>query len=102
MRNRALLALVMVAAAIFVFGVAGLIVSGRQDPVSDFVAAPRGTPAPGGPQTLQLRPDSSPEPSPASSPEGSPDATAAAYFQAWVKSDYDAMRDLVDDPPDDF
>ncbi|GLX07632.1 penicillin-binding transpeptidase domain-containing protein [Microbispora sp. NBRC 16548] len=102
MRNRALLALVMVAAAIFVFGVAGLIVSGRQEPVSDFVAAPRGTPAPGGPQTLQLRPDSSPEPSPVSSPEGSPDETAAAYFQAWVKSDYDAMRELVDDPPDDF
>ncbi|TQS30513.1 penicillin-binding transpeptidase domain-containing protein [Microbispora sp. KK1-11] len=102
MRNRALLALVMVAAAIFVFGVAGLIVSGRQDPVSDFVAAPRGTPAPAGPQTLQLRPETSPEPSTASSPEGSPDETAAAYFQAWVKSDYDAMRELVDDPPDDF
>ncbi|WP_079320315.1 penicillin-binding transpeptidase domain-containing protein [Microbispora sp. GKU 823] len=102
MRNRALLALVMVAAAIFVFGVAGLIVSGREEPVSDFVAAPRGTPAPAGPQTLQLRPDTSPEPSPASSPEGSPDETAAAYFQAWVKSDYDAMRELVDDPPDDF
>ncbi|MFI7031750.1 penicillin-binding transpeptidase domain-containing protein [Microbispora rosea] len=102
MRNRALLALVMVAAAIFVFGVAGLIVSGMQDPASDFVAAPRGTSAPGGPQTLQLRPVSSPEPSPASSPEGSPDETAAAYFQAWVKSDYDAMRELVEDPPDDF
>ncbi|MEV4300589.1 penicillin-binding transpeptidase domain-containing protein [Microbispora rosea] len=102
MRNRALLALVMVAAAIFVFGVAGLIVSGMQDPASDFVAAPRGTSGPGGPQTLQLRPVSSPEPSPASSPEGSPDETAAAYFQAWVKSDYDAMRELVEDPPDDF
>ncbi|GIH65341.1 penicillin-binding transpeptidase domain-containing protein [Microbispora siamensis] len=102
MRNRALLALVMVAAAIFVFGVAGLIVSGREEPVSDFVAAPRGTPAPAGPQTLQLRPEPSSEPSPASSPEGSPDETAAAYFQAWVKSDYDAMRELVDDPPDDF
>ncbi|WP_432925238.1 penicillin-binding transpeptidase domain-containing protein [Microbispora sp. CA-135349] len=99
MRNRALLALVMVAAAIFVFGVAGLIVSGRQEPIADFVAAPRGTPAPAGPQTLQLRP---PEPSPVSSPEGSPGETAAAYFQAWVKSDYDAMRDLVEDPPDDF
>ncbi|GAB3905387.1 hypothetical protein GCM10027612_74860 [Microbispora bryophytorum subsp. camponoti] len=102
MRNRALLALVVVAAAIFVFGVAGLIVSGRQSPDADFVAAPRGTPAPGGPQTLQLRPGSSPEPSPVSSPEGSPDETAAAYFQAWVKSDYDAMRELVDEPPDDF
>ncbi|MEU7692927.1 penicillin-binding transpeptidase domain-containing protein [Microbispora hainanensis] len=106
MRNRALLALVVVAAGIFVFGVAGLIVSGRQEASSDFVAAPRGTPAGGGPQTLQLRPDSSPEPSPEpspeSSPEGSPDQTAAAYFQAWVKSDYDAMRELVDEPPDDF
>ncbi|MBE3007979.1 cell division protein FtsI [Microbispora sp. NEAU-D428] len=102
MRNRALLALVMVAAAIFVFGVAGLIVSGRQEPISDFVAAPRGTPAPAGPQTLQLRPEPSSEPSPVSSPEGSPDETAAAYFQAWVKSDYDAMRELVDDAPDDF
>ncbi|MGI5155220.1 penicillin-binding transpeptidase domain-containing protein [Microbispora sp. CA-102843] len=106
MRNRALLALVVVAAAIFVFGVAGLIVSGRQDPVSDFVAAPRGTPGPAGPQTLQLRPEPSSEPSsepsPVGSPEGSPDETAAAYFQAWVKSDYGAMRELVDDPPDDF
>ncbi|MEN3539150.1 penicillin-binding transpeptidase domain-containing protein [Microbispora sp. ZYX-F-249] len=102
MRNRALLALVMVAAAIFVFGVVGLIVSGRQGTDSDFVAAPRGTLAPAGPQTLQLRPESSPEPSPAGSPEGSPDETAAAYFQAWVKGDYDAMRDLVDEPPGDF
>ena len=102
MRNRALLALVMVAAAIFVFGVVGLIVSGSQGSSSDFVAAPRGTLAPAGPQTLQLRPDSSPEPSPEGSPEGSPGETAAAYFQAWVKGDYSAMRDLVDEPPDDF
>ncbi|MBX6385754.1 MAG: cell division protein FtsI [Microbispora sp.] len=102
MRNRALLALVTVATAIFVFGVVGLIVSGREDPAADFSAVPRGTSAPGGPQTLQLRPETPPQPSPAGSPEGSPDETAAAYFQAWVKGDYDAMRELVDDPPSDF
>ncbi|WP_182881466.1 penicillin-binding transpeptidase domain-containing protein [Microbispora sp. H10949] len=86
MRNRALLALVTVAAAIFVFGVVGLVVSGRQEPV--MVATPVASPTL--PRTLQLRPD------------GSPDETAAAYFDAWAKGDYEAMRDLVDEPPADF
>lgn len=94
MRNRALLALVTVAAAIFVFGVVGLIVSGREEPVVDFVAVPSATPpssdSPPAPRTLRLR------------VEGSPDETAAAYFQAWIRRDYAAMRELVDEPPDDF
>ncbi|MBP2703112.1 cell division protein FtsI [Microbispora sp. RL4-1S] len=34
--------------------------------------------------------------------EGSPEETAKAYLRAWADHDFEAMRELVDDPPNDF
>ncbi|GIH69732.1 penicillin-binding transpeptidase domain-containing protein [Sphaerimonospora thailandensis] len=99
MRNRALLALITVAATIFVSGVVGLIVSGRQN--STAAQSPAGSPAPtadpatatsASPPTLELRTE----------PDGSAQEVADGYLRAWSRGDFEAMREMVDDPPDDF
>ncbi|MEW9534353.1 penicillin-binding transpeptidase domain-containing protein [Microbispora sp. NPDC049125] len=92
MRNRALIALVTVAATIFVSGVVGLIVSGGESPVAS--ASPSGAPSASAsstpPRTLKL------------GPEGSPEETAASYLRAWSAGDFETMREMVDDAPADF
>lgn len=97
MRNRALLALITVAATIFVSGVVGLIVSGGQDS-----AATRFPAAPSAPADDPADAESPPTLELLTEPDGSPREIADAYLSAWSRGDFEAMRELVDDPPGDF
>ncbi|WP_433497545.1 penicillin-binding transpeptidase domain-containing protein [Sphaerimonospora sp. CA-214678] len=92
MRNRALLALITVAATIFVSGVVGLIVSGGQNSTATQSPAGPAAPADESPPTLELLTE----------PDGSPRETADDYLEAWSRGDFEAMREMVDDPPGDF
>lgn len=97
MRNRALLALITVAATIFVSGVVGLIVSGGQNSTATQSQAGPSAPADGpaaaeSPPTLELLTE----------PDGSPREIADTYLRAWSRGDFEAMREMVDDPPGDF
>lgn len=92
MRNRALLALLTVAATIFVFGVVGLVISDGQGGGAAQRPTPGSDPSSAGDPPLTLRFEV----------EGSPGEVAAAYLRAWSEGDFAAMRELVDEPPADF
>lgn len=93
MRRRALLALVGVVVTIIVTSVTGLVLSGRDEAGA------------GDPTQLVFRPTPTPpsSPSPAEQRvEGTPRETADTYLRDWAIGDYESMRELVDEPPDDF
>ncbi|MEO3857067.1 penicillin-binding transpeptidase domain-containing protein [Acrocarpospora sp. B8E8] len=91
MRRRPLLVLISVALAIFLSGVTGLILSGRNEPgATDTVATP----------TAQA---SVPADDPRVDEEGdTPEEVGTAYLQAWAKGDLNAMAELLVDVPPEF
>ncbi|MEZ0075644.1 penicillin-binding transpeptidase domain-containing protein [Planotetraspora sp. GP83] len=94
MRKRVLLALMTVAATIFLSGVLGLIVSARQRPAA--------APFEATPSTLSAAPSATPARTLTLTVEGSPEETAASYLRAWASGDYESMREMTDEPPADF
>jgi len=113
MRDRRLLALVISATTILLFGVYAVVAT-----PGAVVASPPPRPSPAGDpdvRTNAVRAGESPTPVPVSpppnlitltpatpNPDSGPETTATSYFTAWQKGDLAAMEGMVADPPADF